>query len=286
MTKNIKLLFEQLSEKHPGIFDEKFIEKLVNIMQEAVDSEVKDKVEKAVKDSPDADAVAGGTDVKTKEMTDKEKEDMKESLRKEIIAEDESSMKEQIEKLVDVLDVFCTEAAEEFMTENSEKINESIKTNVSYELVEKLQEVLSTYGISLPTVTIDKEVYEEKITSLNNTIANLTEQLVEQSKDEVKNEAIKIVDDICGNYTEEQTEKFYKLIEDFDVDNLETFKEKVKNLASILEFSKDDHKKLTDDITKINSDSIIDGSQEINEKKVTKPNDSFMDKVKKNYNKK
>lgn len=231
----IKILFESLNEKYPDIINEDFVNKITSVIDETITSEIekeKIKIEEACK-------------IKKNEEDDEE--DMK--VDKDSDEDEyEEDMKESVKSLVDTLDIFCEEAIREFTTEYSDLINESIKTNISFDIVNKLQNVLSEHGIEVPENIVESETQRKTIDNLNKTIASMTEQISElnskveeKSVNESKETIINIVDSVCENMTKEQTLKFYSLIEDYEVDDIDVFSEKVKSLSELLSFKKDNN---------------------------------------------
>jgi len=239
----IKILFEELSKKFPEIIDEDFVTKVTSIMDESFNSKLEEakkeiaekaKCAKTESDDEDKDDVKGDEDKKEidKEDDDKDKED--------------EDMKEGMKNLINTLDIFCEEASKEFVEEYSELINESIKTNVSFDIINKLQEVLSEHNITIPENITESETQKRTISDLNKTIASmtekineLTEKVEEKTVNESKDKVIEIVNKVCENMSKEQTLKFYTLIEDYEVDNLDEFKTKVESLSELISFKKD-----------------------------------------------
>jgi hypothetical protein len=153
---------------------------------------------------------------------------------------------------------------------------------------------------------LDKTKYDETIKKQNNTIMSLTDKLNEANNEITKIKVIEIVDSFCEDMTYEKTLKFYELIEDLDVDDLDKFTDKVKTLANVFEGKDEDEdeddtededednddgdedkgkkfgKKSNLKSKKINKKEIDDDEdEEKNENKIERPNDSFMNIVSK-----
>lgn len=281
----IKLLFDELQKKYPDIIDETFVSNITKTVESLVESEIESKKEKIIS-----------------ETIENEKEKIRTEVTESVTNNIDSMNEETINKLIDTMDVFFEEATKDFTEEYSEKIDESIKTNISTEVVEKINEVLESHGIKTSDAVLEKELYEENIKKLNNTIMSLTEQVNENHFENVKNQAIGIVDNICENMSYQETLNFYKLIEDFDIDDLDSFKEKVESLSNILEGKskkknkdeEDDEEDDDDDMNekfkskKVNKKDLDleDEEDEDTNESVKYPNDNFMSEVRKNLSNK
>jgi len=264
--KKIQILFEELQKKYPDAIDDNFVTKITEAIQDIVDSEVE----------------KGKT-----EITESEKDKIREELKEEMVNESKTD-DETIEKLINTLDIFSENAMDEFVEEHSEKITESIKSNVAFDVVEKLTEVLGTHGIITESAIVDKDVYEEKLEKANKTISNLMGQISEAKTENTKLEAIGIVDEICEKYNYDQTLKFYALIEDYSIDDAEEFKTKVESLAEIFEakIEKDEEDEDNEDEKgeKVDKDSMKDKDEsddkdESKEDEDSDDKDDFMAKV-------
>jgi len=219
----IKILLEELSKDKPEIFDKDFSDKLFKVIEEVVEAKVEEKYSKKLDEEL--------SEAKTK---------LEKDLRTQISEETKIQMKEDLDKLVNTLDIFCEEAFKEFSEEHSEKIDESIKSNVSLDVVEKLRDVLEEHGIKSNETQVNEEEWQEKVDALNRTIANLTQELSESNRSNVAKEAVEIVERLTDDLTLEQKSRVTRLIEDYEIDDLELFEKKVKSLINLLGLSEQD----------------------------------------------
>jgi len=215
----IRLLFESLKEKFPEIIDDDFVNKAVDSINEVLQSEI---------------------EVEKDKILAEELEVEKEKIRKELTEELEVKNEEEKEKLVDAIDLFLDECVESFSKENSVRIDESIKSNVSLDVVEKIVDVLKEHGIEAPDSVTDRQVYEDRIDRLNKIIESMSEKITDSNRELLKVKAISIVDDVCEDMNYDETLQFYSLIEEFDIDNIDEFQQKVEKLAEMLEKKKEE----------------------------------------------
>lgn len=254
MSNKIKILFEELSKKYPEIVTAEFVNKVTEAVDELVEAEAEQKFEK---------------------MTEEEKT----KIREEALLESGELSEAAVEKLVDTLDVYTENAMTEFVEEHGEKIEKSIRTNVSADLVEKISEVLCTHGALSEEAALDKSAYEETIEKANRTISNLMESNEQLRKDGLKRDAIAVVDQVCEGMSYENTLKFYELIEDYSVDDIDSFRSKIESLAAVFEGKDEDDDDEEDKGEKVDKGSVKGGEEEDDD---DEEDDSFMSKLKKN----
>ena len=259
----IKILFEELNKKYPDIITESFVTKLCDSVGDIIESQVTKEVETAVTEALEA---------KKDELIAEAKSEVTDSLT--------AMNEEELEKVIDTLDVFLEEAKDSFMNDFSEKIDESIKSNVSFELVEKINEVLESHGIVASNAVVDKDKLEKIISKQNETILSLTEQVNETEDARLKAEAINVVDEICENLNYSDTMKVYKLIEDFEVDDLDSFKKKVSSIVSIVEGKNEDSEDDSDEAEADDDSEESKDSKDSDDEKMAKLRAKKIDKKK------
>lgn len=283
MKDKIKILFEELGSKYPEILDDEFIKKFTAVLENIVESEVtsgKEAIIEAYKKEEDEKDKKGADD-KDKKDDDDEEDDEK---------DDEEDVKESLNRMIDILDVFCEEAADQFMAENKEIIDESIKVNVNLDVIKGIKSILEGHGIEINGEKEDElSKLKRTVESQNKTIAGLTDKLNENKVTEVKITAKSIINEATASMTEDQKERFIKLVEDYDVENIDTFKDKVTTLSEMINF-KSDSKTIADDAKVTATDAGLDKMNEDLDKKEKdkkendkdEDEDNFMSKVRKN----
>ena len=268
MKDKIKILFEELSKKYPEILDENFVNSIVSVIEDSAATDVADqvaeKLEEAKKEAVDNFKKTGDDDDEDDDEDD----------------EDDEEVKESIKKIIDTLDIFCEEGIKQFISEHGEKIDESIKTNVSADVISKLTDVLEGHGISIDGSGLEESASADKtIKDLNKTVASLTEQLSDVGNADNKVHAISIVENHTTEMTEDQKDKFIKLIGDYDIDNIVEFESKVQTIADILEY-KVDEVNIQEEIT-VAADAVITPASS----GVIDDDDNFLARARKNYSK-
>lgn len=167
------------------------------------------------------------------------------SIAEEIENELNEEFEDTIEALVEQIDQYMNYVAEEFMEENRQALETSLKTEIAEEFIADLKTLFEDHNINIPEDQIDAveemaETIEELQESVNNLLQKnsyLVEQLQEQEKVELVIEAAK-------NLTLEQEDKFLSLVEGLDYTDHETYKRK-------LEIIRDKH------FGNINEDEIV-----------------------------
>jgi len=249
MSNKIKTLFDELRSKYPEVISEEFASKVVAVVEEIVESEKQKAID---------------------EIRETESEKIREEISEEVKDQSES----EIEKLVNTLDVFCENAVNEFCDSKAELLEEATKSTISSVLAEKMKEVFETYGIVTEESAEVKADLEKQVEELNETIGNMADTISELSEEKKKSDAISVVDEFCSEMNMTDTVKFYKLIEDYDIDDVDSFREKVESLASVFEQGKESDEDEDED----EDEDPEDGGGRKVEKKNIKDSDEKEDK--------
>lgn len=177
------------------------------------------------------------------------------------------------EHLIDGINGYCDFLAEKWMRDNKIEIENGLKADMYDKLAENIKDVLSKNQLIEKDIEKDERVYEEN--------KKLKEQINEQMKLNMRlknkqkaQEVIDAFDEVCGNeLTESQFNEITKLCGDFDADDINEFKDKVKYIKEkIIINSSEDHEEEENSNT-LNEDydnEIDDYDEYIQESEITK----------------
>ena len=148
--------------------------------------------------------------------------------------------------LVDQLDKYLDYVAETYVTENALEIENGLKSEMYDKIVEDFRGVFAKNQIRENEVEDAEEIHEDN--------QNLKEDLNESMKREMDLQdkitglnSLKVFNEISEGLSESQKEKLQKLSEDFDVDDVEEFAEKVQIVKESIIDKSDDFEDLNDD---------------------------------------
>ena len=141
----------------------------------------------------------------------------------------ETMLEDKSDELVSHISGFLEKVMNEWVEENAEAIDESIKVEVNSELVEGLVNLLKDSYFEIPadrkdiveSLASDVETLEEANTELEEQVATLTSVMKGKQCEDV-------VGSLAEGLTDTQAEKFVSLIEDFDIDDVDQFSKKAK----------------------------------------------------------
>lgn len=147
-------------------------------------------------------------------------------------------VEEENQATTDKISDYLEYVVKEFVDENKESIEESLKLKSNEELIESLKNVLTQHGLTL------NEETDNVVEKLNERVAELESRL-EESQDEVielrnleKGRACeKIFNELCEGLTVSQKEKFLLIVEDFETSDVSAFEEKAQKVRDTF-FSK------------------------------------------------
>lgn len=146
----------------------------------------------------------------------------------ETIEQIEENYAQQVVDLTEKLDEYLNYVVEQWVEQNEIAIEKSLRTEITEEFMEGLKNLFAEHYIDVPQDKVDvvEELalrVEELEAQLNDTI-NENIQL-KSSIDEM--ESLEIVNEITEDLTESQIEKFKKLIEGVEFDDVDDFKKKI-----------------------------------------------------------
>lgn len=147
----------------------------------------------------------------------------------------ETMLEEKSQELVGHISGFLETALNEWFEEKLETIDESLKAEINSDLVEGLVGLLKESYFEIPadrkdlveSLSSDLEDSEEEVNRLEGLVEKL--ELAAKGK-----QCEDIVTGLSEGLADTQAEKFVSLIEDFDIDNVETFEKKAKIIRESL----------------------------------------------------
>lgn len=193
MKKDIEALFEGVE------LSEEIKTKIVAIMEASVEEQVAEKVTQL--------------EEKAKEYGEYVLEEMKELTQKYIS-----------EELIPTINTYSEVAVKEFVTENSAKIDGSVKVELAESFLKNLSTVAESFNVQIPEGAA--QVDESIKTKLDNMTERFERQLEETKKLQeqvVSFKKEKVLESIASNLTESEKEKFSKRLEKVEFINEEQF---------------------------------------------------------------
>lgn len=169
------------------------------------------------------------------ESTGKALEEKKEELEEA----QEKAVEEFKTDTLQQLDEYLNYVVTEYMDENRVTIEEGLRGQLALETVGRVSAVLTDVGI---TITDDAKatlvVAESKIKDLKEEHDKMFEQKLESDKALTSERALRVFNEESQELTDEQIIKTVKLCEDFDVDDVEEFRSKVKIIVETVSNAK------------------------------------------------
>jgi len=141
------------------------------------------------------------------------------------------------------LDEYLNYVVTEYMDDNRVSIEEGLRGQLALETVEKVTSVLTEAGIKVDDESKDAlTAAEEKIKELKESTDKMFEQKLEADQALVSERALRVFNEETQELTDEQVIKTVKLCEDFDVDDAEEFRSKVKVIVETVANAKPEEK--------------------------------------------
>ncbi len=229
----IKILFNELQKKYPEVLDEQFVTSILESINSIVESDTSD-IKKELEDSKEEiETLKAKIEEDEKEDKDKDKKgDVGENT--DTDDETEEKMKEELERIINTLDVFCNEAFKEFTSENKEIIEKSIKTNIPQSFLEGVTNLLDELHCEFEPKT--KHVIETLKEDNSNLRKELKELQLKESQNNLnfqKKAALEFVSEAIKDLNDDDSDTFGTLIENFEIDDINVFKKNVINIKSL-----------------------------------------------------
>lgn len=138
------------------------------------------------------------------------------------------AMDEYEEHVVDSLDQYLDYFAEQYMEENKLVIEHSIRNELLDSFMTGLHDLMKEHYIDIPEDKVDVvESLIEKVEFLEQENSELLEQMIETKSVATEVAKNKIVEQAAASLTAIQASKLRTLVEDIEVDSIETFEKKV-----------------------------------------------------------
>ena len=191
-----------------------------------------------------------------------------EDYRKTEIAELENKAVDYVDsELFENFNQYVTHVAEEFVKENKLELSEGVKAHMFDKMVNGVRDVLAENSIDEKEVDVDS--FNDQIKNLKESLEQKEKELMEQ-KTEIKGKDVsKIFTEIADGLNEIQKSELKSIIEDYSVEDLDTFKRKVETAKKLVVKEKTINNDVNPDLS---SDQIVDG-----EDKKIKEDDLFED---------
>lgn len=141
------------------------------------------------------------------------------------------------------MDEYLNYVVTEYMDENRVSIEEGLRGQLALETIEKVTTVLTEAGIKVDEDSKDAlTAAEEKMAELKESANKMFEQKVEAEKALTSERSLRVFNEETQELTDEQVVKVVKLCEDFDVDDAEEFRTKVKVIVETVANAKPEEK--------------------------------------------
>jgi len=152
-------------------------------------------------------------------------------VRNDLSAEFESSIEEHKEHLATKLDDYLSYVVENWMGENQVAVESGIRSDINESFMRGLKQLFESHYVTMPEERYDL------VDGLNNRIEALEEKLnesleknIDLSKGVVKAQAEAIYENAARDLSSIDEEKFRKMAENVDFDNIEEFSASIENL--------------------------------------------------------
>lgn len=162
----------------------------------------------------------------------------RDTLKEELVKENEAELKEYKEFLETQLDNYLNEFVSEFTEKNKEQINESVQVKTAQKVLSAFNDMVNSFNIQLDEGTLDEsfevDTLKEQLNEAVNAKIDLENKLQDiQIKDLIKESSEKIG-------TDSEKAKFVELAEGLAFDDEKSFKEKLTTLKETIKVSAND----------------------------------------------
>ncbi len=144
------------------------------------------------------------------------------------------------EHIIDQIDSYFDYVAESYVEENKLAIDNGIKAQLYEKMVKSAKEFLAKNQISENKIEESDDLIKEN-EELKEEADRAIKENIELKKKIKGKEAVSVFNEVADGLSETQVEKLKELAEDYEIDDIDTFKNKLETLKeSISSFDDDD----------------------------------------------
>ena len=185
---------------------------------------------------------------------------LKNSLEEQFEVQLAEAKEEQYSELVDKMDEYATEVAEEWLEENKIALEHGIRTEISESFMEGLSNLLKEHYIDVPEDRFDLiEDMADKIEFLELTMAEKELKVDELEKELQEHAKIEIISKVSEGLADTQVEKLVDLSGSIQYESEEQFESKLVALKE--SFLKVTHKRAEGDQVVIEEETVVDNDK-------------------------
>jgi len=162
-------------------------------------------------------------------------------------------LQENYDRLVGRIDRFLTTVVEEWVAENTEAVDKSLRTDITESFINSLKDVFNKHYITMPEGRTDLfEDMSKKASRLEEQVERQAALLAKKTKALESLRRDKIVNEISEGLYDSQADKLKKLSESIEFVDSATFRRKLSLISEhFIKHGKGDSKKTSADTTKV-----------------------------------